>query len=206
MNDTHELSINKNLPIGATELSIDDLNGLIPDYISIRKELDEFEKANIARAIIWLRKKKFLYTEVLTLKFIFELHKRMFDKTWKWAGILRTQAVNIGNTPIEQIQMRVKDVLDNVIYWIENKTFSEDEICIRLHHKLVWIHPFPNGNGRFSRIICDELRRSLGYELFSWGGTDIDLVEANENRKLYILALRVADRGDYRLLLDFVKR
>jgi len=39
-------------------------------------------------------------------------------------------------------------LLDNCFYWIENKTFPEEEIAIRLKHRLVSIHPFSNGNGR----------------------------------------------------------
>ena len=203
MNKNINISINEYLPLGATKLSPEDLEGLIPDYISKRGELDEFEKTNITKAINWLRRNNFNSENILTIGFIFELHHRMFDKTWLWAGKLRQRTVNIGNTPTEQIQMQVKNVLDNVGYWIKNKTFSVDEICIRLHHQLVWIHPFPNGNGRFSRIISDELRRSLGYGYFSWGRTNGNFVQATLSRKSYIEALRLADNKNYVALLEF---
>lgn len=196
------LPINDNLPFGATELNLDDLEGLIPNYITRRSELDEFEKTNIVKAVEWLTKKGFRYDQILTMGLVFELHKRMFNKTWKWAGMLRRLDVNIGNTPVEQIQMRIKNVLDNIKFWIEHKTFSIDEICIRLHHELVWIHPFPNGNGRFSRIICDELRFSLGNGYFPWGGGD-DLVADSKFRKMYIESLRAADSTNYYPLLKF---
>jgi Fic-DOC domain mobile mystery protein B len=198
----NKLLINKNLPYGATELSLDDVEGLIPNYITTRNDLNEFEKSNITKALLWLRRKNFNYQHLLTMKFVFELHRRMFDKTWKWAGTLRRVAVNIGNTPIEQIQIRIKNVLDNVQYWIKNKTFSIGEICIRLHHELVWIHPFPNGNGRFSRVICDELRRSLGGDYFKWGSGE-GLINSNKNRADYIIALRAADNKDYKALISF---
>lgn len=198
----NKLAINKNLPYGATELSLDDIAGLISNYITTRNDLNEFEKTNITKAILWLRRKKFNHSQILTMEFIFELHRRMFDKTWKWAGTLRRVAVNIGNTPVEQIQIRIKNVLDNVQYWINNKTFSIDEICVRLHHELVWIHPFPNGNGRFSRIICDELRRSLGGGYFKWGSGE-SLFNSNKNRKDYIVALREADHKKYSSLIRF---
>lgn len=197
------LPINDNLPLGATKLSNDDLEGLIPDYITKRGDLDEFEKTNITKAITWLRKKNFTYDEILTIGFVFELHKYMFNKTWTWAGQLRKRMVNIGNTPTELIQIRIKNVLDNVKYWIENKTYTTDEICVRLHHELVWIHPFPNGNGRFSRIICDELRRSLGGTYFTWGNTNGNLINPTESRKAYIEALRLADSRNYSRLLEF---
>lgn len=203
MSENINLAINENLPLGATKLSPEDMEGLIPDYISKRSDLDEFEKTNITRALNWLHRKNYGYRDILTIGFVFELHQRMFNKTWTWAGKLRQHAVNIGNTPTEQIQMRVRNVLDNAIYRIENKIYSIDETCIRLHHELVWIHPFPNGNGRFSRIICDELRRSLGIGYFAWGNTQDNLVQINANRKFYIQALRAADNKNYAMLLDF---
>ena len=203
MNKLDSRPINDNLPIGATELNPDDLAGLIPDYISTRGALNEFEKTNITNAISWLRKKKFKYQHILTMAFFFELHTKMFNKTWEWAGTLRRRAVNIGNTPTEQIQMRVKNVLDNALYRIEYQAYAIDEICIRLHHECVWIHPFPNGNGRFSRVICDELRRSLGGTYFKWGNSSSDLITANQNRANYIAALRAADNKDYELLITF---
>lgn len=198
-------TINDNLPLGATELDLDDLNGLIPSYINTRNDLDEFEKINISKAIAWLRRKNYKYKDILTMSFLFELHTKMFDKTWKWAGTLRQRAVNIGNTPTEQIQMKVKNVLDNTIFWIEYNIFPIDEICIRLHYELVWIHPFPNGNGRFCRIICDELHRSFGYSNFSWGRTNGDLISASQSRKKYIVALRKADENNFESLIKFAK-
>jgi fido (protein-threonine AMPylation protein) len=80
-----------------------------------------------------------------------------------------------------------------------------DEIATRFHHRLVWIHPFPNGNGRVSRTMTDLLLESQGTEPFSWGGENIDLVGAGEIRDRYINALRAADAGDYRPLIEFVR-
>ena len=167
--------------------------------------MNEFEKTNIISAVKWLNRKKFKYYELLSMKVFFELHSKMFDKTWSWAGKLRQSDVNIGNTPVDQIQMRVKNILENTKYWIEHKTFTTDEICIRLHHQLVWIHPFANGNGRFSRIISDELNISLGGNRFSWGNTSDDLISKNDIRREYITALRLADKKDYTKLLAFAK-
>jgi len=205
MNKFDNLLINKDLPFGATELSPDDLEGLIPSYITTRNDLNEFEKTNITNAISWLRRKNLKYQFLLTMELFFELHSKMFDKTWTWAGTLRQNPVNIGNTPIDQIQIRVKNVLDNVRYWIEQKSFVVDEICIRFHHQIVWIHPFSNGNGRFSRIICDELRRSLGGESFTWGNSADNLISSSHGRTDYMAALRTADKKDYSRLIAFAK-
>jgi Fic-DOC domain mobile mystery protein B len=199
----NNLNINNDLPEGATKLSPEDLKGLKPDYISTRAQLNEFEKQNIMDALVLLKRKNYSYSEILTVGFCVKLHSMMFNKTWDWKGTFRTYEVNIGNTPPEQITMRIKNALDNTIYWIENKTYPVDEICIRLHHAIVWIHPFPNGNGRHSRIICDELRRSLGYASFTWGNSRGNQEWVNQMRSNYINALRSADRKDFAPLLLF---
>lgn len=195
--------INEGLPEGATELSPDDLVGLIPDYIDTRENLNQFEKSNIQNALQGISRQKLTYRQILTVDFCLRLHRNMFDKTWEWAGQLRRRDVNIGNTPPYMISMRVRDVLDNVVFWIENHIYPVDEICLRLHREIVWIHPFPNGNGRHSRIFCDVLRSALGEGFFSWGASSGELVSPDKHRAEYILALREADKGEYHRLIKF---
>lgn len=195
--------INDGLPEGATELSPDDLAGLLPDYIVTWEDLNQFEKTNIQNALARLSRQKLSCQQILTVDFCLQLHRNMFDKTWEWAGQLRRREVNIGNTPPYMISMRVRDTLDNAAYWVENDTYPRDEICLRLHRDIVWIHPFPNGNGRHSRIYCDILRRALGSGYFSWGSSGGELVSPDEHRAEYIVALREADRGDYTRLIRF---
>ncbi|HPO03790.1 MAG TPA: Fic family protein [Treponemataceae bacterium] len=86
-------------------------------------------------------------------------------------------------------------------FWIDNATFPEQEIAVRFHHKLVYIHPFPNGNGRISRLMADLLSIQIcGAALFLGSA---NLVEISVIRTRYIEALRQADRGDYSALLAF---
>ena len=92
--------------------------------------------------------------------------------------------------------------MDDIRFWIENKTYSEIEIAIRFHHRLVQIHPFPNGNGRISRLLADLLLKQLCNRKINWGKQN--LTEISELRKEYITALQKADNGDYSMLLDFV--
>lgn len=198
-------AINNNLPEGATELSPDDMVGLIPDYIMTREDLNEFEKMNIQQALLWLDKQRLTLDQVLADDFCRKLHKMMFNATWEWAGQFRLREVNIGNTPPYHISTNVRETLENVRYWVENKIFPIDEICLRLHREIVWIHPFPNGNGRHSRIYCDVLRSVLGQGRFSWSNNVDELVDANAQRNEYITALREADQGNYERLLRFAK-
>ena len=100
--------------------------------------------------------------------------------------------------------MRLRDLFDNTRWWVDHATFPFDEIAARFHRDLVWIHPFPNGNGRHSRMMANALLRSLGQPAFTWGRGG-HLVAANEVRAKYLAALRAADQGDHQLLLAFVR-
>lgn len=78
-----------------------------------------------------------------------------------------------------------------------------DEIAARFHHRLVWIHPFPNGNGRHGRMAADLLAVSLSHPRFSWGSAS--LLRADETRARYVAALKAADNHDIASLLAFVR-
>ena len=74
---------------------------------------------------------------------------------------------------------------------------------MRIHHKLVQIHPFPNGNGRVSRLMADLVLEKLEGTKLYWGNAN--LANVSEVRDTYIAALRKADAGDYTDLLRFTE-
>ncbi|MBI9017382.1 MAG: mobile mystery protein B [Phycisphaerae bacterium] len=186
---------------GATPLDPNEIEGLIPTHITKREELDRWEQQNINEALAWVDEKK--PNDVLNERFIKILHKKMFCDAWKWAGTFRKTEKNIG-VPIYKISIDLKLLCDDAKYWIEHKTFSEDEIATRFHHRLVLIHLFPNGNGRHARLITDILiEHVFNKSPFTWGKTD--LIKSGQDRKKYIEALRAADNNDYDLLLIFVR-
>ena len=190
-----------NYPEGATPLDQDEIAGLKFKHITTREELDHLEQANIESGLKWLRNKR--NEEVLTESFVKELHKKMFGDVWKWAGIFRKSEKNIGIDPI-YISTQLRILIDDVHYWIEYKTFSPMEIAIRFHHKLVYIHLFPNGNGRHARIMADTLLvNKFGHREIDWSG-GYELSKMSERRKSYIAALRHADKGNYSHLLSFI--
>lgn len=189
-------------PAGATPLDPDEMDGLKIKHITTRQELDRWEQDNINDAIQWLERKR--QTDILTESFIKTLHQKMFGKVWKWAGTFRRSGKNIG-VDWPQISVQVHNLLNDVRYWIDNKTYEDDEIAVRLHHKLVWIHPFANGNGRHARLMADVLLKEVLHKgPFSW---DIQgVTNPDEARTKYLLALRLADKNNYSELLKFAKR
>ena len=199
MSDTH--SGIGDYPEGATPLYPDEMEGLRYKHIATRGELDELEQANIDEGLQWLKKQK--NPDVLTEGFVRDLHEKLFGKVWRWAGTFRRTEKNIGVDPI-QIAVQLIQLLDNTQYWIEHVTYPPKELAARFHHQLVYIHPFPNGNGRHSRIMADAvLTKLMGEPVIDWAG-GYKLEKMNERRDQYIAALRSADGNDFDALFEFV--
>jgi len=194
------MAIELELKPGQTPLDPDEVAGLKPRHIATQGELDEWEAQNILKASRWVARQKKL--DVLNDHFCRELHVKMFDDTWKWTGTFRKSDKNIG-CDWTQIAVNLRQLLDNVAYWLEHNVFPPEEIAVRFHHRLVWLHAFPNGNGRHARLMTDCLLRQCGLAPFSWGRGNLVIV--NEVRHRYIQSLRAADANDYALLSAFVR-
>lgn len=183
----------------ATPLTPEEKKGLIPSYIATRGELNEAEQANIVTGQRWALARR---RDVLDENYLLQLHKRMFGEVWDWAGKFRLTERNIGIASY-RIGPEFRSLVLDARYWVEHRTYPPDEIAARFHHRLVFIHPFPNGNGRHARMAADLLARQLDRKPSSWGAGD--LTGAGETRKRYVAALRAADDHDLGPLLDFIR-
>ena len=134
------------------------------------------------------------------------LHRRMYGQVWAWAGQYRTADRNLG-VPNWHIRMDMRNLLEDVHAWLTDDSaarYDLDECAIRFGYRLVVIHPFPNGNGRWSRLVSDALIVALGGTRFTWGGRS--LAEPGTLRRAYIKALRAADNdADLGPLLAFAR-
>jgi Fic-DOC domain mobile mystery protein B len=188
---------------GQTPLNEEEQDGLLIPSITTREDLDEFEQLNIEKAIQWTFGKKLKAEQLFTEKFIKDLHKRMYGEVWKWAGTFRESEKNIGIKSY-LIPSELKMLLDDALFWVQNGTYSHDELAIRFKHRLVSIHCFSNGNGRHSRLMADLIMEKLYDEtIFSWGSSN--LIKATETRKVYIKAVKTADKHDLLPLIAFAK-
>jgi len=185
-----------------TPLTPEEHDGLIPN-LATHEELNEWERDNILRARQWaLGDRQLTRLDPMTEDYIRELHNRMFDQTWAWAGTYRKTEKNLG-VPVVHIRERLAQSLGNAKYWLENKTYDVDECAVRFHYELVVIHAFPNGNGRHARLIADVVAAKYGRPVFSWGSKD--LMSPGESREAYLTSLRAADKGDIRGILKFAR-
>jgi len=189
---------------GATPLNLDESAGLIPRHITMQAQLNEWEQSNILDAEKWMIGKNFYLNQIATRDFVCNLHRRMLGKTWKWAGEFRQTNKNIGIDWL-MISVGLKNLCNDLIFQAEKNVFDIDDAAMRFHHRLVLIHPFPNGNGRHARLMTDIFLLSQNQERFSWGDHQA-MTSPTIIRKNYIDALRAADRGDFQLLKVFLKR
>ncbi len=185
---------------GQTPLDEEEKRALIPSLIT-REDLDAWEQENILEARSWLMRKSTLARQdVMSEAFLLDLHKRMFGRVWKWAGDYRRSDKNIG-VAFYEIPTHLRELMDDAGFWRQYKSYPPRDMAVMLHHRLVKIHLFPNGNGRHARMCADALLAQAGEIPLSWGGGDLNKPE--ELRRRYIDALQAADRGDYDPLLAF---
>lgn len=175
---------------------------LIPT-VSTKGELDEFEQQNIEEAIQWILGRSLKPESIFTERFVKGLHKRMCGEVWKWAGQFRKSDKNLGIKWWE-IPAALKTPLEDAFFWVQNKTYSPDEIAIRFKHRIVSIHCFSNGYGRHSRLMADIIAEKI-YKgpVFSWGAAN--LTKEGQAREVYFKAVKEADHGNYGPLIEFAR-
>jgi len=198
--------LNHKLADGNTPIRREEAEQLIP-RISMMGELNEYEALNIVQAREWAFSSRTMKsTDPLEEPYVRTLHGKMFDQVWKWAGSYRTNELNIGCDPAEIVQ-RIPQLLANMKYWLDNKTFPVDECLIRFHHQLVSkIHPFANGNGRHARMMTDVIAVIYGQKEFTWGAGQ-NLIAEGSARAAYLAGLRALDanENDVKALLAFAR-
>ncbi len=139
--------------------------------------------------------KKHTVSEIL----IKNLHQIILQETDKeWAGRYRNANVIIGgadHTPPDALQ--VPNMMRDLITWLNSQKNKLNiiELSALLHHKLVYIHPFFDGNGRTARLTMNLFLMQAGYPL---------VVILKTDRKKYYDVLDKADKGKYEPLVKFI--
>lgn len=195
-------------PDGATPLDPESFGGLIPTWIATRADLNLAEQTNVAKAIGWASGTfgPGSLPKLMTGASMRSLHRHMFGEVWKWAGTYRRREMNLG-IAWPQIPMQMRDACSDVLAQTADQAdlpWPADELAVRFHHRLVVIHPFPNGNGWHARLAADLVVGALGRPTFTWGSAD--LVNPGEARTAYLRALQLADAGqEFGSLVDFAR-
>lgn len=189
-------------PEGATPIA--DCSGLIPLWVQHLYDLNRVEAENILDA-----QRKYLKRRVVDPQIWFQvkelkaIHQVMFKKVWDWAGMYRKSVTSIGVNP-SLIPTQLEELCLEVSSWMRYSVeLTFIEMAARIHHRLVFIHPFENGNGRFSRLIADRFLLDFKCQHPVWPN---HLNQEGLSRKDYIKTLKSADKGDYEPLIDLMKK
>jgi Fic-DOC domain mobile mystery protein B len=184
---------------------LDDISGLklLTDKVYSLKEVYVAEANNIALATIkYLSAPPSKKIAPFDYEWLQQLHVEMFGNVWDWAGKFRQVELSIG-IKAYQVPTALKELADDIAYWDKNKTFDIYETATRIHHRAVQIHPYKNGNGRWSRMLANIYLRQNGSMPVKWQ-EDL-LSKENPKRDEYIQALKAADNGDYSKLIAMHK-
>jgi Fic family protein len=125
-----------------------------------------------------------------------QLVMRDLDK--EWAGRYRNSNVIIGgadHTPPEAVE--VPQLMQELVDWVRQnrKVLHPVELAAVLHHGLVHIHPFFDGNGRTSRLAMNIVLMHAGFPL---------VFVLKNDRKKYYRTLGEADKGNYAPFVRFI--
>ncbi len=188
---------------GATLLTSEEQSELIPS-LATRAQLNEVERLGINTARVWaMRPRALARTDLLSDAVGRELHRRMFRGVWRWAGRYRTTEKNLGWAG-PRITEGVRNAFDDARTQLQYASYPLHEVAVRLHHQLVVIHPWPNGNGRHARLVADIVVAAGRGVPLTWGA-GVNLVAAGEIRARYLAAVRAADGQDFGPLLEFAR-
>ena len=186
---------------GSTPLDHDQIIGIKLSHLTTMGELDEVEDLNIQNGLEWLARQK--SDDYLSKDFLCKLHEKLFSDVWKWAGKFRTMEVNISKYRSYDVGPQLINCFEDVKLWMTGGKMSWDEIAAELHHRLVCIHPFPNGNGRTTRIYTEYVLKRNEQPIPSWKASLSN--DPALRRKTYILALQAADKGNFQPLILFLQ-
>lgn len=148
-------------------------------------ELDEYEEQNIAEGLIWLEDST---DDFMDYMFWISLHKKLFNNVWNWAGKIRKHELqNLDFLEPYNIRPALMELSKDGKVWFKDNSFPEKEIVARIHERLLTIHPFPNGNGRWARIITEHICAKKNIITPSWNLKMKDQPE--QRRRDYISAV-----------------
>jgi Fic-DOC domain mobile mystery protein B len=183
------------------ETPITDVSELKDRSIKNRGQLNKAEARNIAKTMAQYLGGPITPKEApFDFSWFCQLHREMFEDVWGWAGRLRKSVTNIGIAP-HLIEVQLYDLSKNLPYWANETLLMQ---ATMLHHQAVQIHPFENGNGRWSRTLANIWLHLHAHELTQWPGAALS--EESEVRAEYLAAIKAADDHDYQPLLALHQR
>ena len=137
-------------------------------------------------------------SESITVDDILQIHKRVLGHAHPLeAGIYRSTQVYVGDhTPPHPTE--VESYMEELNSWLgseEVRRLHPIEFAALAHYKLVYIHPFTDGNGRTSRLLMNAILMQAGFP---------PVIIRVQQRHDYYEYLDQANKGDIRPFIRFV--
>ena len=182
------------------ETPLDDYSGLKLKQVKTREQLNAAEFLNNLQAVTkYLSRKPTKRMAPFTRRWMLRLHKEMFGTVWVWAGKIRTTSGLTFGIAAHQVERALEKLARDLAYWREGE-WDLIEQSATLHHRSVQIHPFPDGNGRWSRLLANIWIKQNGGPIVAWP-TELRQV-TSVIRDKYMEAIKQADNGDIGLLVS----
>ena len=152
--------------------AIDEKHGILKNKLGIteKEKLDSVETEYLVKAYD-SASRGYSDDHVFTAKDIMDLNKLFLGDIYEWAGKWRT--VDLSSEEIRychaayiptNIQVFSDDLLSKVTPFTPDLPKSVIlERLAKIHGELIVIHPFRDGNGRTTRLLCDLLLMQAGY-------------------------------------------
>lgn len=177
--------------------------GLKLSELKYRDQLNEIEYQKIQKTYVKYFQQRQNPLEWFNEDGLKKIHRDMFGDIWSWGGIYyngRLRNIGIESSEIPGAMIELCEEVKG--YQKASSQLTILEQSARILQKLLHIHPFMNGNGRFARFVSDLYLHSMHGTSPEW--PYIDLLNDGEERSKYIKALEKSDLGDYFLLEDLI--
>lgn len=136
----------------------------------------------------------------VTSRDILDIHRRVLGYADPVeAGRFRATQVFVGHH-IPPHPQDVEKQMEEFVQWMNSEdamSLHPVELAALAHYKLVYIHPFVDGNGRTSRLLMNLILMQAGYP---------PITIRKEQRAEYYHALEVANEGDVRPFIRFIAK
>jgi len=181
-----------------------DPSGLKDRSIKTRSQLHLVEAENIRKAMVkYLAATPSASQSPFTYDWLLKLHGEMFGDVWEWAGVVRTRNLSLGIS-WEQIGQQLGGFVLDIQAWDKRENFLLEQ-AVEIHHRMVCIHPFENGNGRWARLLANIWLRQHGKPAIEWPESAVD-EQASSIRSEYIAAIVEADNHHLEPLMKLHRR
>ncbi len=202
MEETYYHHIYHTVAIEGSTLTLSEIRHIIETRYAVPgKSLQEQNEAiGVDAAMKYINTTLLSRTGAITVSDILEIHRRVLGYVDPVeGGRLRTSQVFVGHH-IPPHPQDLQRHMQELVQWLN----SEDtlqlhpvEYAALAHYKLVYVHPFVDGNGRTSRLLMNLVLMQARYP---------PITIRKEQRAEYYAALDTANEGDVRPFIRFIAK